>query len=79
MPIDSLLTTIFFLETQKPTFSTRKTMTDSEPDLAKPKLLLPNCSAEPCRHCLTFSEARPTGFEGATLTMSSRHRRLIAL
>ena len=46
MPIDSLLTTIFFLETKSlPSIPTKRY--ESEPDLPKPKLLLPNAGRQP--------------------------------
>ena len=54
MPIDSLLTTIFFLETKSlPSIPTKRY--ESEPDLPKPKLLLPNAGRSN-RHCLFYRE-----------------------
>ena len=54
MPIDSLLTTIFFLETKSlPSIPTKRY--ESEPDLPKPKLLLPNAGRSN-RHCLSYRE-----------------------
>ena len=54
MPIDSLLTTIFFLETKSlPSIPTKRY--ESEPDLPKPKLLLPNAGRSN-RHCLSIEK-----------------------
>ena len=54
MPIDSLLTTIFFLETKSlPSIPTKRY--ESEPDLPKPKLLLPN-AGQSNRHCLSIEK-----------------------
>ena len=68
MLIDSLLTTIIFLETKslpsKPTKSY-----ESEPDLPKPKMLLPNVGRSN-RHCLSI-EKIPNQERRGNLTMSS--------
>ena len=54
MPLDSLLTTIFFLETKSlPSIPTKRY--ESEPDLPKPKLLLPNAGRSN-RHCLSIEK-----------------------
>ena len=69
MPIDSLLTTIFFLETKSlPSIPTKRY--ESEPDLPKPKLLLPNASRSN-RHCLSIEKTSNRQRRGK-LTMSSR-------
>ena len=69
MPIDSLLTTIFFLETKSlPSISTKRY--ESEPDLPKPKLLLPN-TGRSNRHCLSTEKTFNRQRRGK-LTMSSR-------
>ena len=69
MPIDSLLTTIFFLETKslpsKPTKSY-----ESEPVLPEPKMPLPNAGPSN-RHCLSI-EKMPNRQRRGNLTMSSR-------
>ena len=68
MLIDSLLTTIFFLETKslpsKPTKSY-----ESEPDLPKPNMPLPN-PGRYNRHCLSI-EKMPNRQRRGKLTMSS--------
>ena len=54
MPIESLLTTIFFLENKSlPSIPTKRY--ESEPNLPKPKLLLPNAGRSN-RHCLFIRE-----------------------
>ena len=69
MPIDSLLTTIFFLETKSlPSIPTQRY--ESEPDLPKPKLLLPNAGRSN-RHCLSIEKTSNRQRRGK-LTMSSR-------
>ena len=69
MPIDSLLTTIFFLETKSlPSIPTKRY--ESEPDLPKPKLLLPNAGRSN-RHCLSIEKTSHQQRRGK-LTMSSR-------
>ena len=69
MPIDSLLTTIFFLETKSlPSIPTKRY--ESEPDLPKPKLLLPNAGRSN-RHCLSIEKTSNRQRRGK-LTMSSR-------
>ena len=69
MPIESLLTTIFFLETKSlPPISTKHY--ESEPNLPKPKLLLPNADRSN-RHCLSI-EKTPNRQRSGKLTMSSR-------
>ena len=69
MPIESLLTTIFFLETKSlPPISTKHY--ESEPNLPKPKLLLPNADRSN-RHCLSI-EKTPNRQISGKLTMSSR-------
>ena len=72
MPIDSLLTTIFFLETKSlPSIPTdRYDHYESEPDLPKPKLLLPNAGRSN-RHCLSIEKTSNRQRRGK-LTMSSR-------
>ena len=75
MPIESLLTTIFFLETKSlPPMCTKRH--ESEPNLPKPKLLLPNAGRSN-RHCLSI-EKTPNRQRSGKLTMSSPPRRLIA-
>ena len=58
MPIESFLTTIFFLETKSlPPIPTKRY--ESEPNLPKPKLLLPNAGRSN-RHCLSIEkDAQP--------------------
>ena len=69
MPIESLLTTIFFLETKSlPPISTKRYA--SEPNLPKLKLLLPN-TGRFNRHCLSI-EKTPNRQRSGKLTMSSR-------
>ena len=69
MPIDSLLTTIFFLETKSlPSIPTKRY--ESEPDLPKPKLLLPNAGLSN-RHCLSIVKTSNRQRRGK-LTMSFR-------
>ena len=69
MPIDSLLTTTFFLETKSlPSIPTKRY--ESEPDLPKPKLLLPNAGRSN-RHCLSIEKTSHQQRRGK-LTMSSR-------
>ena len=69
MPIESLLTTIFFLETKSlPSISTKRY--GSEPNLPEPKLLLPNAGRSN-RHCLSI-EKTPNRQRSGKLTMSSR-------
>ena len=70
MPIESLLlTTIFFLETESlPKISTKHY--ESEPNLPKPKLLLPNAGGSN-RQCLSI-EKTPNRQRSGKLTMSSR-------
>ena len=69
MPIDSLLTTIFFLETKRlPSIPTKRY--ESEPDLPKPKLLLSNAGRFD-RHCLSIEKTSNRQRRGK-LTMSSR-------
>ena len=69
MPIESLLTTIFFLETESlPPISTKRY--ESEPNLPKPELLLPNAGRSN-RHCLS-REKTPDRQRSGKLTMSSR-------
>ena len=69
MPIDSLLTTIFFLETKSlPSIPTKRY--ESEPDLPKPKLLLQNAGRSN-RHCLSIEKTSNRQRRGR-LTMSSR-------
>ena len=69
MPIESLLTTTFFLETKSlPPISTKRY--ESEPNLPKPKLLLPNAGRSN-RHCLSI-EKTPNRQRSGKLTMSSR-------
>ena len=69
MPIDFLLTTIFFLETKSlPSIPTKSDK--SEPDLPKPKLLLPNAGRSN-RHCLSIEKTSNRQRRGK-LTMSSR-------
>ena len=69
MPIDSLLTTIFFLETKSlPSIPTKRY--ESEPDLPKSKLLLPNAGRSN-RHCLSIEKTSNRQRRGK-LTMSSR-------
>ena len=69
MPIDSLLTTIFFLETKSsPSIPTKRY--ESEPDLPKPKLLLPNAGRSN-RHCLSIEKTSNRQRRGK-LTMFSR-------
>ena len=69
MLIESLLTTIFFLETKSlPSIPTKRY--ESEPDLPKPKLLLPNAGRSN-RHCLSI-EKTPNRQRSGKLTMSSR-------
>ena len=69
MPIESLLTTIFFLETKSlPSIPTKRY--ESEPNLPKPKLLLPNAGQSNC-HCLSI-EKTPNRQRSGKLTMSSR-------
>ena len=68
MPIESLLTIIFFLETKSlPPISTKRY--ESEPKLPKPKLLLSNAGRSN-RHCLSI-EKRPNRQRSGKLTMSS--------
>ena len=63
MPIESLLTTIFFLETKSlPSIPTK--CYESEPNLPEPKLLLPNAGRSN-RHCLPI-EKTPNGKEVAS-------------
>ena len=69
MPIESLLTTIFFLETKSlPPISTKRYK--SEPNPPKPKLLLPNAGRSN-RHCLSI-EKTPNRQRSGKLTMSYR-------
>ena len=69
MPIESLLTTIFFLETKSlPSISTKRY--ESEPNLPEPKLLLPNAGRSN-RHSLSI-EKTPNRQRSGKLTMSSR-------
>ena len=69
MPIDSSLTTIFFLETKSlPSILTKRY--ESEPELPKPKLLLPNAGRSN-RHCLSIEKTSNRQRRGK-LTMSSR-------
>ena len=69
MPIDSLLTTIFFLETKSlPSIPTKRY--ESEPNLPEPKLLLPNAGRSN-RHCLSIEKTSNRQRRGK-LTMSSR-------
>ena len=69
MPIESLLTTIFFLETKSlPPISTKRN--ESEPNLLEPKLLLPNAGRSN-RHCLSLKKTSNRQRSGK-LTMSSR-------
>ena len=69
MPIDSFLTTMFFLETiSLPSIPTKRY--ESEPDLPKPKLLLPNAGRSN-RHCLSIEKTSNRQRRGK-LTMSSR-------
>ena len=69
MPIESLLTTIFFLETKSlPSIPTKRY--ESEPNLPEPKLLLPYASRSH-RHCLSI-EKTPNRQRSGKLTMSSR-------
>ena len=69
MPIESLLTIILFLETKSlPPIPTKRY--ESEPNLPKPKLLLPNAGRSN-RHCLSI-EKTPNRQRGGKLTMSSR-------
>ena len=69
MPIESLLTTIFFLETKSlPSIPTKRY--ESEPDLPEQKLLLPNAGRSN-RHCLSI-EKTPNRQRSGKLTMSSR-------
>ena len=68
-PIDSLLTTIFFLEIKSlPSIPTKHY--ESEPDLPKPKLLLPNAGRSN-RHCLSIEKMSNRQRRGK-LTMSCR-------
>ena len=54
MPMESLLTTIFFLETKSlPQISTKRY--ESEPNLPKPKLLLPKAGRSN-RHCRSIEK-----------------------
>ena len=54
MPIESLLTTIFSLETKSlPSIPTKRY--ESEPNLPEPKLLLPNAGRSD-RHCLSIEK-----------------------
>ena len=69
MPIESLLTTIFFLETKSlPSIPTKRY--ESEPNLPKPKLLLPNAGRFN-RHCLSIGKT-PKRQRSGKLTISSR-------
>ena len=69
MWIESSLTTIFFLETKSlPSIPTKRY--ESEPNLPKPKLLLPNAGRSN-RHCLSI-EKTPNRQRSGKLTMSSR-------
>ena len=69
MPIESLLTTIFFLETKSlPSIPTKRY--ESEPNLLEPKLLLQNAGRSN-RHCLSI-EKTPNRQRSGELTMSSR-------
>ena len=81
MPIESLLTTLFFLETKSlPSMPTKRY--ESEPNLPKPELLLPNAGWSN-RHCL-FIEKAPNGQRSGKLCplasplASQVDRRLIA-
>ena len=75
MPIDSLLTTIFFLETKSlPSIPTKRY--ESEPDLPKPKLLLPNAGRSN-RHCLSIEKTSKPAKKGQVNNVLPS-RRLIA-
>ena len=78
MPIESLLTTIFFLETKSlPSIPTKRY--ESEPNLPEPKLLFPNAGRSN-RHCLSIEKTPNRQRSGKLYIINNvlQPRRLIA-